>query len=121
MRISPLVMAALLAACATAEPEPEAPSSEEVLGPTERYGPLIEQEASARLAQEPADAVPSGIEVTVLSVEETAAGLFYNAELSTPSRRRRDEDYVIYGQCAAADIAACANQIVSGARMLAKP
>ena len=31
------------------------------------------------------------------------------------------EEYVIYGQCEAADLAACASQIVSGARMLTKP
>ena len=123
MRRGPLILAALLAlaACATApEPQVEA-AAEEASGATERYGPLIEQQAMALVAAEPTGAMPSGLQITILSVEETPAGLFYNAELRTPARRGRDEEYVIYGQCEAADLAACASQIVSGARMLAGP
>ena len=123
MRRGPLILAALLTlgACATA-PEPlQAEPEEEVSGATERYGPPIEQQAMALVAAEPAGAVPPGLEITILSVEETPAGLFYNAELRVPARRRREEDYVIYGQCLASDIPACASQIVSGARMLTKP
>ena len=120
MRRGPLILAALLTlgACATA-PVPQAGPVEDVSGATERYGPLIEQQAMALVAAEPAGALPSGLQITILSVEETPAGLFYNAELRTPARRGREEEYVIYGQCEAADLAACASQIVSGARMLA--
>ena len=123
MSRGPLILAALLTltACATAAPEPRVEPVEEVSGDTERYGPLIEQQAMALVAAEPAGALPSGLQVTILSAEETPAGLFYNAELRTPARRGRDEEYVIYGQCQAADLAACASQIVSGARMLTKP
>ena len=118
----PLILAALLlAACATA-PEPQAEPVEEAPGATERYGPLIERRAMELVAAEPAGAVPAGLQITILSVDETPARLFYSAELRAPGRRRRQEqEYVIYGQCAAADLAGCASQIVSGARMLAKP
>jgi hypothetical protein len=122
MRKPPLISAALLllGACATAPAEPE-PLAEEVLGITERYGPLIESAANALVAAEPAGSVPAGLQINVRSVEETDAGLFYNAELHAPGRRRREEDYVIYGQCAASDLTACASQIVAGARMLTRP
>lgn len=118
MRKLPLTLAALalLSACATApEPEPELPP--EIAGPTERYGPLIEQQAMEMVAAEPG-AFPRGLQVSILSVEETPAGLFYNAELHAPAQRREDRDYIIYGQCQASDLASCASQIVSGARML---
>ena len=50
MRRSPLILAALLlaSACATA-PDPEV-VAQEVSGPTERYGPLIEQQAMEMVA-----------------------------------------------------------------------
>ncbi|HEX5776802.1 MAG TPA: hypothetical protein VFX95_09005 [Caulobacteraceae bacterium] len=124
MPSGPLILAALLTltACATApEPEPQAKPAAAVSGATERYGPLIEQQAMALVAAEPAGAMPSGLQITIQSVEETPAGLFYNAELHVPARRRREQEYVIYGQCLASDIPACASQIVSGARMLTKP
>ena len=123
MSRGPLILAALLTltACATAAPEPRVEPVEEVSGDTERYGPLIEQQAMALVAAEPAGALPSGLQVTILSVEETPAGVFYSAELRAPARRRQEEEYIIYGQCTAADLAACASQIVSGARMLTKP
>jgi hypothetical protein len=55
----------------------------------------------------------------VLSVDETASGLFYKVQLRTPQRRGRNaEDYVIYGQCQPDDIDRCASQIIAGARML---
>ena len=122
MRRSPLILAALLlAACATA-PEPQAEPVTEAPDATERYGPLIERRAMELVAAEPAGAVPAGLQITILSVDETPARLFYSAELRAPGRRRRQEqEYVIYGQCAATDLAACASQIVSGARMLAGP
>ena len=124
MRRGPLILAALLAlaACATApEPQVEA-AAEEVSGATERYGPLIERRAMELVAAEPAGAVPAGLQITILSVDETPAALFYSAELRAPARRRRQEqEYVIYGQCAAADLAGCASQIIAGARMLAGP
>ena len=121
MRRPPLILAALamLAACATA-PEPEAELPAEIAGPTDRYGPPIEQLAMDLVAAEPAGAMPRGLQISILSVEETAAGLFYNAELSVPARRREDREYVIYGQCQASDLPSCASQIVSGARMLTK-
>lgn len=122
MSRGPLILAALLTltACATApEPEPQAEPAA-VSSDTERYGPLIEQQAMALVEAEPADALPSGLQITILSVEETPAGLFYNAELRVPARRRQEQEYIIYGQCEAADLAACASQIVSGARMLTK-
>lgn len=122
MRRGPLSLAALLllAACATA-PEPRAEAVDAAPGATERYAPLIERQAMELAGAEPAGALPPGLEISVLSVDETQAGLFYSAELRAPARRRRDEEYVIYGQCAATDLAACASQIVSGARMLAGP
>lgn len=119
MRRPPLILAALamFAACATApEPEPELPA--EVASATARYGPQIEELAMALVAAEPAGAVPPGLGIAIMSVEETAAGLFYNAEITVPARRREDRDYIIYGQCQASDLASCASQIVSGARML---
>ena len=120
MSRGPLILAALLTLTAP-EPEPQAGPEVEVSGATERYGPLIEQQAMALVAAEPAGALPSGLQVTILSAEETPAGLFYNAELRTPARRRQVQEYIIYGQCEAADLAVCASQIVSGARMLAGP
>lgn len=119
MRSLPLVLAALgLAACASA-PVDTAPV--EAAAPVaEGYGRLIEDAANALIAAEPEGAVPAGLEIDVLSVEEMQSGLFYSAELRTPGRRRRAEDYVIYGQCPASDIPACASQILAGARMLAK-
>ena len=123
MARGPLILAALLTlgACASAPEPPQAEPVEEVSGATERYGPPIEQQAMALVAAEPAGAMPAGLQITVLSVEETPAGLFYNAELHVPARRRREQDYVIYGQCLASDIPSCASQIVAGARMLTKP
>lgn len=117
----PLILAALLltAACATA-PEPE-PVSEEVVGLTDRYGPLIEAQANEIVAAEPAGVLPEGLQITVLSVEETEAGLFYSAELHVAAPRRRDQEYVIYGQCQPGDLVTCARQLVAGARMLTKP
>ena len=119
MRRSPLILAALLlaSACATA-PDPEV-VAQEVSGPTERYGPLIEQQAMEMVAAEPAGAIPSNLQITVTSVDETASGLFYNAELHVPARRRQERDYLLYGQCAATDLATCASQILAGARLLA--
>ena len=123
MRRGPLSLAALLllAACATA-PEPRAEAVDAAPGATERYAPLIEQQAMKLAGAEPAGAVPAGLQITILSVDETPARLFYSAELRAPGRRRRQEqEYVIYGQCAATELAACASQIVSGARLLAGP
>src|SRR5690349_8211096 len=119
MRRPPLILAALamLAACATA-PEPEAVEETEVVTSTSIYGRQIEEQAMAMVAAEPAGAFPSGLQITVLSIEETPAGLFYNAELTVPARRREDRNYLIYGQCPASDLANCASQIISGARML---
>lgn len=109
---------ALMGACATAPEPPAEALPPEIAAPTERYGPPIEERATALVAAEPAGAIPAGLQITILSVEETPAGLFYNAELSAPSRRRDDRDYVIYGQCLTSDLDSCASQIVSGARML---
>ena len=78
MRRPPLSLAALamLGACATAPVEPEAEAAPEAIaGPTERYGPPMEQRAMALVAAEPAGSIPSGLQVSILSVEETAAGL----------------------------------------------
>ena len=120
MRRGPLSLAALLllAACATA-PEPRAEAVDAAPGATERYAPLIEQQAMKLAGAEPAGAIPSNLQITVTSVDETASGLFYNAELHVPARRRQERDYLLYGQCAATDLATCASQILAGARLLA--
>lgn len=105
-----------LAACATAPTAPvEAPPTAQ-----DDYAIQIERRANAMIAADP-EVVPAGLEVSVLSVDETEGGLFYKVELHTPQRRGRDaQDYVIYGQCGRDDIDRCAEQIVSGAKMLRK-
>jgi hypothetical protein len=105
-----------LAACATAPAAPvEAPPTAQ-----DDYAIQIERRANAMLAADPG-AVPAGLEISVLSVEEARGGLFYKVELSRPERRGREGlEYVIYGQCARDDVDRCAAQIVSGAKMLRK-
>ena len=107
----------LLAACATAPAKPvkpvEAPAAAQ-----DDYSVQIERRADEMVAANPA-AVPSGLEVTVLSVEQVAAGLFYKVQLRTPEHRgHAAQEYVIYGQCQPTDIDRCASQIISGAKML---
>lgn len=114
-----LALLALLGACATA-PEPKIEAPTETTGSAGGYGAPIEERAMALAAAEPSGAMPSGLQISLLTVEETANGLFYSAELSVPARRREDRNYVIYGQCASTDLDGCARQIVSGARLLAK-
>jgi hypothetical protein len=111
-----LALLLLLTACATAPASPvEAPAAAQ-----DDYSIQIERRANALIAADP-DTAPPGLEVTVLSVDETASGLFYKVQLRTPQRRGRNaEDYVIYGQCQAADIDRCAHQVIDGARMLKK-
>jgi len=111
-----LALLLLQTACATAPAiPPEAPASAQ-----DDYSIQIERRADALIASDP-DAAPSGLEVTVLSVNEGADGLFYKVQLKLPQRRGRNaEDYVIYGQCQASDIDRCAQQIIDGAKMLKK-
>lgn len=105
-----------LAACATAPVKaPEEPASAQG-----DYSIQIERRADEMIAADP-EAVPSGLEVTVLSVDQVTAGLFYKVQLRLPKRRAHDsEEFVIYGQCKPDDIDRCASQIISGARMLRK-
>lgn len=105
-----------LAACATAP----APPVEESAGAQDDYGIQIERRTDQMIAADP-NAVPPGLEVTVLSVDQVPAGLFYKVQLRLPERRGRGAlEYVIYGQCEPTDIDRCASQIISGARMLRK-
>jgi len=118
MRISPLIACLLVAACASApEPVPE-PLAPEVLSLTRQYGPLIEDAARARLAAEPASAIPRNLQVTTLSVEDGETALLCTVELHAPARRRGERDFVVYCHCAPDDLDTCATQIVSGAKML---
>ncbi|HYG26582.1 MAG TPA: hypothetical protein VD906_06730 [Caulobacteraceae bacterium] len=106
----------LLAACATAEPETAEPV---VDTPVEAaQADQIEQLAAERLAREPEGALPSGLQVSILDVEEEADGLSYKVELFNAERRRGEENYVLYGQCPPAELARCADQIAAAARML---
>ena len=113
--IAPIVALALLAACATAAPEPE-----EIVetGATETPAEQIERIAMERLGQELEGTLPEGLQVNVIEIEELEAGLFYKVELVTAKGRRREQDYVLYGQCQPTDIPHCADQVVSAARML---
>ncbi|HEX6859348.1 MAG TPA: hypothetical protein VF138_04005 [Caulobacteraceae bacterium] len=119
MRRTILAAAALLvlSACATAEPVvvDEEPAAEVL---DNSYEAQVERAANAALAAEPRDSLPRGIEVVVESVEEAGANIFYKVQLLTAKNRRREEDYVLYGQCSPTDIATCAEQIVAAARML---
>lgn len=104
-----------LTACATAPVKPaEAPP----VGAQDDYSIQIERRTDAMIATDPG-AVPSGLEVTVLSVDQVEAGLFYKVQIRVPRRRGHDvQEYVIYGQCQPTDIDRCAGQIISGAKML---
>jgi hypothetical protein len=102
-----------LAACATA---PAAPAPEPVAAQDD-YSVQIERRADEMLAADPGLA-PSGLEVSVLSVEQVDTGLFYKVQLRLPRRGHDAQEYVIYGQCQASDIDRCAGQILSGAKML---
>lgn len=114
-----LVAVAILGACASAPgPKPEDVEETEAVTLTSIFGPEIEEQAMVLVAAEPAGAMPAGLQILVLSVDGTSAVLFYSAELTLPGRRREDRNYVIYGQCAASDLASCASQIASGARLL---
>jgi hypothetical protein len=113
---SGLALLLLLAACATAPAKPaETPAAAQ-----DDYSIQIERRADELIAADP-DAAPPGLEVTVLSVDQNAGGLFYKVQLRVPQRRGHDaQDYVIYGQCETTDIDRCAHQILDGARMLKK-
>ena len=115
MRNSPAAWALLLLAACASAPAEEAPAPVQALSATDRYGPLISEAAAALLAAEPKDAVPERLDVAVIEVEEAASELSFEAALR---RSRREQEYVIYGQCAVDDIPACASQVVAGARML---
>jgi hypothetical protein len=105
----------LLTACATAPAPTQAPATDQ-----DDYSIQIERRADDLIASDPSVA-PPGLEVTVLSVDESEAGLFYKVQLELPQRRGRNaEDYVIYGQCETIDIDRCARQIIDGAKMLKK-
>ncbi|MGE5501338.1 MAG: hypothetical protein ACM3W4_05375, partial [Ignavibacteriales bacterium] len=89
-------------------------------GPQDDYSVQIERRADEMIASDP-NVVPPGLEVTVLSVDQVASGLFYKVQLRIPQRGGREaQDYVIYGQCQPDDIDRCASQIISGAKMLRK-
>jgi len=105
-----------LAACATAPVQPmEAPAA-----PQDDYSIQLERRADELIAADP-NAVPPGLEVTVLSVDQVGAGLFYKVQLRIPQRRGHEaQEYIIYGQCETNDIDRCARQILSGATMLRK-
>jgi len=122
MRISPLIASALLlTACASAPPpqaEPE-PLTPEVQSLTDRYGPLIEEAARARLAAEAAGDIPRDLEISTRAVEEDPPTLLCTVELHAPALPRGQRDYVVYCHCAPDDLDTCATQIVSGAKMLA--
>ncbi|MGE5502698.1 MAG: hypothetical protein ACM3W4_12340 [Ignavibacteriales bacterium] len=103
-----------LAACATAPAKPV----ETPVAAQDDYSIQIERRTDEMIASDP-NAVPPGLEVTVLSVDPMEKSLFYKVQLRVPQRRGRDaQEYVIYGQCEPNDIDRCAGQIISGAKML---
>jgi hypothetical protein len=106
----------LLTACASAPvAPPQAPAAAQ-----DDYSIQIERRVDELIASDPS-VVPSGLEVTVLSVDQLPTGLFYKVQLKLPQRRGHNaEDFVIYGQCETTDIDRCAHQIIDGAKMLKK-
>ena len=115
-RKSGLALLLFLTACVTAPAKPApAPAAAQ-----DDYSIQIERRVDELIAADP-DTAPPGLEVTVLSVDQSASGLFYKVQLRLPQRRGHDaQDYVIYGQCETTDIDRCAHQIIDGARMLKK-
>jgi len=102
-----------LAACATAPVTP----AEQPVAAQDDYSIQLERRANAMIAADPS-VVPADLEITVLSVDQVEAGLFYKVQLRVPHRRGQQQEYVIYGQCEPTDIDRCASQIISGAKML---